>query len=138
MQQQVQMRQISKSSLHHAANVLCSNALALFFFIFATVKRGATPLHLPPPPLLPAAYCAPLSKALCMRHTQLLLLLLLYKPKRTKTFAAGWAAHSAGHKNADSKIMRRIPGRKPTFRLTNAFCPWRRLSPPIVPIQGHI
>lgn len=51
MQQQVQMRQISKSSLHHAANVLCSNALALFFFIFATVKRGATPL--PPPPLCP-------------------------------------------------------------------------------------
>lgn len=74
------------------------------FFSFLLPLNVELPLSLLlPSALLHAAYCAPLSKALCMRHTQLLLLLLLlYKRKRTKTFAAGWAAHSAGHKNADS------------------------------------
>lgn len=128
-----------QSQVYTTQQMFCAPTRSRFFFLFLLPLNVELPLPFTlPSSLLPAAYCAPLSKALCMRHTQLLLLLLLYKPKRTKTFAAGWAAHSAGHKSVDSKIVRRIPGRKPTFRLPNAFCPWRRLSPPIVPIQVHI
>lgn len=122
MQQQVQMRQISKSSLHHAANVLCSNALALFFFIFATVKRGATPPL--PLPLCPSylqliarllarrCACATLSCCCCCCCTS-------QKGRRPSLLAGQHTALGTKMQTVASKIVKRVLNQKE--RLPSAF-----------------
>lgn len=123
MQQQVQMRQISKSSLHHAANVLCSNALARSFFSFLLPLNVELPLSLSLP--LPSylqliarllarrCACATLSCCCCCCCCT------SEKGRRPSLLAGQHTALGTKMQTVASKMMKRIQNQEE--RLLSAF-----------------